>query len=155
MRNIVTKNPAVAACAILALALSFNEALADSSTPSPESVADALHAALVAGNAEAVQALLDPAVLIFESGGVERSLEEYASHHMHSDMAFLSSMDSELLDRQVFASGESCVVASRSRIRGTFRDKTMDLFSTETLVLHRAEAGWKIRHIHWSSRPAQ
>ena len=118
----------------------------------PEEVADSLHQALTQGDAEKVREVLHPEVLIFESGGVEQSLEEYASHHMHSDMDFLAEIDSELLSRQVFEGENVVVISSRSRLTGTFRDKAVDLFSTETLVLGSTEKGWKVRHIHWSSK---
>jgi len=47
------------------------------------------------------------------------------------------------------------VVSTRSRLSGSFRDRELDLFSTETLVLKKADQGWKVRHIHWSSTPAE
>lgn len=118
----------------------------------PATVADALHAALLAADEASVRSLLAEDVLIFESGGVERSLEEYASHHMHADMAFTKGTERELLERTERSSGDLAVVNSRSRMSGTFRDQPVDLDSNETLVLSRASGEWKIVHIHWSSR---
>jgi hypothetical protein len=31
--------------------------------------------------------------------------------------------------------------------------KPVELVSTETMVLRKGEAGWRIEHIHWSSQP--
>ena len=121
---------------------------------SPEAVVDAFGDALAAGDAAAVRALLAADVLIYESGGAERSLEEYASHHMSADMAFVGVMERQLTDRRVFAAGDFAVVTSMGRSRGTFREREMDLLGTETMVLEKHDGNWLIRHIHWSSRPA-
>lgn len=120
----------------------------------PAAVADLLTHALRHGDREAVFELLAPDVLIFESGGVERSAEEYGGHHMPSDMAFLKAMEIERMSRSVAATGDSASVSTRSRLRGRFRDSDIDLYSTETLVLAKRDARWLITHIHWSSRAA-
>ena len=78
---------------LLAPAIVSAEAMEDG----PERVADGLHQALSQGDVDRVHELLDPGVLIFESGGVEQSLEEYASSHMHSDMEFMKEIERELL----------------------------------------------------------
>ncbi|MFT7533526.1 MAG: hypothetical protein ACI9FD_004563 [Gammaproteobacteria bacterium] len=135
----------------VALQLFAGNSIADSVGNEPEAVADGLHAALVAGNAEKVHELLDPQVLIFESGNVEQSLEEYASHHMHSDMEFMAAIQREVISRKVIQSDDIAVVSTRSRLTGTFGGKEIDINSTETLVLGITDQGWKIRHIHWSS----
>ena len=70
-------------------------------------------AALRAGDYETVLGLLDPQVIVYESGSVEHSRDEYAAHHMKADAEFLKSM-----------------------------------------VLRRTAEGWRIVHIHWSSRKA-
>jgi len=41
---------------------------------------------------------------------------------------------------------------SESRIHGRYKDNDIDPISIETAVLERAEDGWKIVHLHWSSR---
>ena len=115
-------------------------------------IADALHTALATGDEAVVRRLLDESVLIYESGGVEASLEEYAGHHMPADMAFTGAIEREVLQRQVFESGEQAVVSTRSRLNGTYRDKPIDLDATETLVLSRTGGEWRIVHVHWSSR---
>lgn len=121
----------------------------------PGAVSDALSAALAAGDAQAVKPLLDPAVLIFESGGVERSLAEYAAHHLGHDMKFMAAMSRERLSRQVFDLGEHAMVATRSRLRGQLPSGAVDLYSTETLLLRRLDEQWRIAHIHWSSGAAK
>ena len=120
---------------------------------SPEAVVDAFGDALAAKDEATVRALLAADVLIYESGGAERSLEEYAGHHMPADMAFVAAMERQLTDRKVFEAGDYAIVTSMGRTRGTFRERQIDLLGTETMVLERRDGNWVITHIHWSSRP--
>lgn len=120
----------------------------------PAAVADAFTHALAHGDRDAVFQLLAPDVLIYESGGVEQSAEEYGGHHMPSDMAFLAAMDMEHMSRNAQVNGDMAIVTTRSRLRGNFRDSDVDVISTETLVMARRDGQWRITHIHWSSRAA-
>lgn len=119
-----------------------------------EAVVDAFDHALATGDSAAVLALLAPDVLIYESGGQEASREEYAAHHMKSDMEFLAGMQRKVLSRARGGDGSEVWVSTRSQLSGRFKDKDMDLLSTESMVLRKTVAGWRIVHIHWSSRPA-
>lgn len=110
-----------------------------------------LQRALSESDAAEVERLMAPDVRIFESGNVESSFEEYASHHMHSDMAFMSAMQSQVLDRRVIGAEGMAVVLTRYRITGQWKGKALALVNTETLVLQPLDGEWKIAHIHWSS----
>ena len=119
----------------------------------PADTVDAFFKALKAGEFAAAEALLDPKVQIFESGGAERSAKEYASHHMQGDAAFLKTATQEIGTRTGDAVGDLAWVATEQRITGISRDKPVDILSTETMVLRKTADGWRIVHIHWSSRP--
>lgn len=119
----------------------------------PEAAAGAFHQALSEGDAQRVRALLDPGVLILESGGVERSLEEYASGHMNSDMAFMQAVSSQRLSRHSRTSADMAWVATETALRGTYNDRDIAVKSQETLVLQRADGQWRIVHVHWSNSP--
>ncbi|MBP6013449.1 MAG: hypothetical protein KBA31_14585 [Alphaproteobacteria bacterium] len=41
---------------------------------------------------------------------------------------------------------------TEGRITGEYSGKPINSISLETMVLHRQPAGWKIVHVHWSSR---
>lgn len=110
------------------------------------------HSALAAGDERAVSRLLDSSVLIMEGGNVERSLEEYASHHLKADAKFMRSMKYQLERQSGDSVGDLAWVASEAALEGESKGKRLDLVSTESLVLRRTSAGWRIVHIHWSSR---
>lgn len=119
----------------------------------PRTVAEAFNRALAAGDADAVRALLLPEVLIYETGGAETSAEEYAGHHLPADMAFMANVKREQISQASGGDDSNAWVATRTRLSGRFKDKDLDLDSTETLVMVRTAAGWRIAHVHWSSGP--
>ena len=116
-------------------------------------VVDAFGKALPASDFDQVEALLDPAVIILETGGAERSREEYLGHHARSDAKFLSGTHSALSRRKARVDGDTAWVASESELHASKDGKPMTLLSTETMVLNNTADGWRIVHIHWSSRP--
>lgn len=122
-------------------------------TEAAVAVIDAFGKALAAADFEKVEALLDPAVIILESGGAERSRSEYLSHHARADAKFLAGSQSVLSRRVAKIDGDTVWVASESELHATRDGEPMTLLSTETMVLSNTPAGWKIVHIHWSSRP--
>ena len=113
---------------------------------------DAFHAALKSGDTAAALALLSPDVMIFEEGGAERSREEYASHHLGSDAAFAAATDAARARRSGWADGDVAWIVSEGRTTGQFNGRAVDRLTTETMVLKRHADGWRIHHIHWSSR---
>ncbi len=117
------------------------------------STAAAFQEALNSGDAAQVKALLDPRALIFESGSAERSRAEYAAHHLKADMDFLKTVTYKLLRQTGDTVGDLAWVASESRLTGVSSDKAVDVLSTETLVLKKGSAGWRVVHVHWSSHP--
>ncbi len=115
-------------------------------------VVDAFHAALQSGDTAGALNFLAPDVMIFEGGGAERSREEYASHHLSSDAAFSAATEASVTRRSGWASGDVAWIVSEGRTMGQFNGRAVNLLTTETMVLRRGADGWRIRHIHWSSR---
>ncbi len=121
----------------------------------PETAVDvvgAFHDALAAGDSSRALALLHPQVLIYESGGVEASRDEYRSHHLGADMAFAGATTRQVTKQSTGKTGDLAWVLSESSTAGTFRDRDVNSRGTETMLLQRTPAGWLITHIHWSSR---
>lgn len=111
------------------------------------------HAALEAGDPAGVAAYLADDVLIYESGGAERSLAEYESHHLGADMNFAAVTETEVLATRLIPHGETAAtVVSETRTTGQFAGQEIDSRGTETMTLEQREGSWVITHIHWSSR---
>ena len=115
-------------------------------------VVDAFHAALSANDRNVALALLTSDVIVLEEGGAERSREEYAGHHLPADMTFAGATRSEIARRAAVVEGDVAWVMTEGRTTGRFNDRAVDRLTAETMVLTRGADGWRIRHIHWSSR---
>ena len=113
---------------------------------------DAFHTALKGGDTNTALAVLAPEVMIFEEGGAERSRDEYASHHLGSDAAFAAASEATVTRRSGWADGDVAWITSEGRTTGQFNGRAIDRLTTETMVLKRHADGWRIHHIHWSSR---
>lgn len=134
----------------------YAAAVAQTLTPDAQAataVVDRFGAALKKGDMAAVKTLLDPEILILESGGAERSRDEYLGHHAVSDAQFLGKAHIKLLHRTARRSGDLVWVGSECEIHTRKDDKPLTLLSTETMVLKKVGEDWRIVHIHWSSRP--
>lgn len=118
-------------------------------------VVDTFHAALEAGNIPSALAQLSDEAVVFESGGVERSKAEYASHHAAADAAFAKAVPSRVIRRAGRASGDVAWILTEGRTTGTYKDKPVDRVTTETMLLRRAGGVWRIVHVHWSSAAAR
>jgi hypothetical protein len=111
-------------------------------------------AALGVGDLEKAAAELDSRVLILESGGVERSRDEYMNGHAKNDANFLKAAQITLKHRTAQTSGSLAWVSSESSIHAMKDDQMLMIDSTETMVVQKTGGAWKIVHIHWSSRRA-
>lgn len=112
---------------------------------------DAFHAALRRGDTRSAAALLASDALIFEEGGVERSKAEYVAHHLPADAAFSKGVASTVTRRAGSSNGVFAWIATEGRMTGTYKGKTVDRVTTETMLLRRVGRDWRIVHIHWSS----
>jgi ketosteroid isomerase-like protein len=171
MRPEVNKAPFAAALAVATLlcvgAASAHDPKAPSATASTSTTAsdpevrkaaeavDAFHAALSRGDTQAAASLLVDEALIFEHGRAERSRAEYAGHHLPGDATYAAATRHEVTRRNGRVAGDLAYVVSEGRTTGRYRDRDIDQITVETMVLQRTTAGWKIAHVHWSSRAAK
>lgn len=112
---------------------------------------DRFHEALRNLDRDKALAVLDPEVRIFEGGGAETSREEYAAHHLASDMAFVAATRTDVLDRKVTVVGDAAWVLTLSKTSGSFRGRDVSSKGAETMVLRKTAGTWLIVHVHWSS----
>ncbi|WP_342119049.1 YybH family protein [Pseudoduganella sp. OTU4001] len=122
---------------------------------SPAETMDAFQRALAEGKREQVLALLSPKVQIYESGYVERSRDEYAAHHLDSDIEFLRTTQARVLRHAEYRSGATVIVTRETETTGTYKNAKVHMFGLETAVLEQQDDGWQIVHLHWSSRKAK
>lgn len=107
--------------------------------------------ALASGDSTGAIALLHPDVVIFE-GGAWESLEDYRRGHLRADIAATQALKQESLRDVITVSGDLALSTREYSTTGTRGERVIDNIGAETVVLVRTSNGWKIRHIHWSSR---
>ena len=111
----------------------------------------AFHAALASGDTDGALMHLSEDVVIFESGGVENSRAEYASHHLEADAAFSAAVPRSLVSRTHGMQSDMAWVMSVEMVTGTYRTRAINSRSVETMMLRQVNGQWRIVHIHWSS----
>lgn len=115
-------------------------------------VVDAFHAALESGDTDAALALLAEDVMVFEEGGAERTRDEYAAHHLGADASYAAASVSTMTRRLGATSGDTAWILTEGSTTGQAGNSATARLTVETMVLARASDGWRIKHIHWSSR---
>jgi len=138
---------------LFAIALSAASLQAFAATPL-ETVSG-FHDALSVGKADAATVFLSPTIQIFESGYVERSRDEYAGHHLPSDMAFAKATSQTVIRQNERVEGNIAIVTRETETKGKFKGTDVHSFGTETAVLEKQGDKWLITHVHWSSRKAK
>lgn len=135
--------------AALSLVILAAPALAEAPAD-PAAVVEAFHAALRAGDAAAVEALLAPDAIVLEQGYSE-TRAEYLRDHLPADIAFARAVRQERGPASAVVAGEVAWVHAGARSDGEFGGKPVRSQGAELIVLSRTADGWRIRAIHWSS----
>ena len=117
-----------------------------------QKVVDAFHAGLKKGDTAAVMQLLAPDVLLLEAGGIE-TRAQYEKDHLPADVEFEKVITTAFKPFRVVVVGDAAWAVNSSDYKGTFRDRAVDSLGVELMVLSKDASGWRIRAIHWSSRP--
>ena len=121
----------------------------------PSDTVAAFHAAITAGDKTRALAMLSPTIMIYESGYVERSRDEYASHHLGGDMEFAKGVKRKVLKHSERVDGNIAIVMEETETTGAVKGKPVHAFGVETAVLEKKGDEWVIAHVHWSSRKAK
>jgi len=121
----------------------------------PSETVSAFHTALRAGDKDKALALMSPAVMIYESGYVERSRDEYAGHHLQGDIDFSKTTLRKVLRHSERIDGATATVLEETETTGSVKGKPVHSFGVETAMLEKKDDDWVIVHVHWSSRKAK
>jgi len=91
-------------------------------------------------------------VTILESGGVETK-QQYRSGRLSGDIAFAQAVPREWGEIQVEVVDDVAWAWSTSVTQGRMGDREVNAQGAELMVLARDGGDWRIKAIHWSSRP--
>ena len=134
--------PQTAKPAATPLSPSANEAL---------QVVNTFMADIASGQLEAARQLMLPGAVVLANGQVLGDRDHYIDGAAKGDAAALGKVHRELLHRDVNVGQNFGWILSEKRL-GQPGGKGEVV--TETMLLARTAAGWKITHIHWSGRMA-
>lgn len=107
--------------------------------------------ALAAGDSLAAIGYLHPDLVVYEAGHAE-SLAEYRAGHLAADMEYAAAVTTRPLEQGLIVRDDMALWVSEGESSGEFRGRTIESHGTETIVLIPTDGGWKILHVHWSSR---
>lgn len=139
---------ALCACAMPALAQEPETAAGEAAV---RAVVQGFKEALAAGDSSAALGYLHRDLIVYEEGHAE-TLAEYRAGHLAADMEFTAAVETTVLEQGLIVRPDMALWVSESESTGEFRGQAVDARGTETIVLLPTDAGWKILHVHWSSR---
>ena len=132
-----------------------DEGAAEDLSPEQDEVRSTVHAfheALSEGDRERVLDLLDPDALIYEAG-VPETVEEYRAEHLDIDIEFAEAVSRHIITERVeLLRDDAALYMAETHAEGTFRGNDVNSAGVETMVLQEGDDGWRILHVHWSSR---
>jgi ketosteroid isomerase-like protein len=118
----------------------------------PGNVWDRFHLAVANSDRAAAASALAVDVQIFESGFVERSRDEYLTHHFDADARFAKSVARKVMRHSEQTAGNLALILEETETSGNHEGQPIKAIGTETAVLRLEGGNWRIVHIHWSSR---
>jgi ketosteroid isomerase-like protein len=131
--------------------------IAGRSVTAPEQVVDSaavmavvrgFKGALAAGDSTKVLSYLHDDLSVFEGRQAE-NLAQYRSGHLAADIAHLKTVTQTVTKESFRISGDMAYYTSLYSSVGTSRGREVNSNGTETMVLARTSAGWKVLHVHW------
>lgn len=140
--------------ALIATALALPACMAPP-PPNPAevtAVVESFYAAIKKGDSAAAMNVIAPDAVFLESGKLE-TRAEYESNHLPADIEFESQVTGKRRPMQVTFKDDAAWVIALTEYAGTFEGDPVDFISAQLVVLTRDSGTWRIRSIHWSSRP--
>ena len=111
--------------------------------------------ALTNGRLEVARQYMTPGAVVIANGTVLGTRDGYIDGAAKADAVAMKSVRSrELLHRDAQIGAQLGWVVSEKRMIGEGAGELRAMVLTETMLLAKTPSGWKITHIHWSSRGA-
>jgi ketosteroid isomerase-like protein len=113
---------------------------------------ESFYGAMGKGDNAGAMALIAPDALFVESGRLE-TRDEYEKNHLPADIEFEKQVPGKRKSMKVTLQGDTAWVIAETEFAGEFSGRPVDFVSSQLAVLTRETGDWRIRSIHWSSRP--
>jgi ketosteroid isomerase-like protein len=115
-------------------------------------VLESFYGAMKSGDTAAAMNTIAPDAMFVESGRLE-TREQYEKNHLPADIDFEKQVTGKRGPWRMTINGDTAWAIAETEFVGTFDGRDVDFVSSQLAVLSRDANAWKIRSIHWSSRP--
>lgn len=143
-------------CTALAVGLLWLSACASRPATHDDSevaaVLEAFYGAIKKGDAQAAMSVIAPDALFIESGRLE-TREQYETSHLPADIDFEKQVNGTRDPLRITFKDDAAWVIATTTYDGKFEGSPVSFVSAQLMVLSQDNGTWKIRAIHWSSRP--
>jgi ketosteroid isomerase-like protein len=116
------------------------------------SVFESFYAAIKRGDATAAMSVIAPDAMFVESGKLE-TRAEYEKNHLPLDIDFERQITGKRGPLRITFAGDTAWVIATTEYDGKIEGGQVSFASSQLMVLTKDADAWKIRSIHWSSRP--
>jgi ketosteroid isomerase-like protein len=113
---------------------------------------ESFYGAVKRGDATAAMSVIAPDAVFVESGKLE-TRAEYEKNHLPADIEFESQVTGKRNPLQITFAGDTAWVIATTEYDGKFDGAPVSFVSAQLMVLTQDAGVWRIRSIHWSSRP--
>ncbi len=83
---------------------------------------------------------------------MERSRDEYLSHHFEADAKFAKTVTRKVIRHSEHVTGNMALILEETESTGSYDGQPIKMIGTESAVLRLDNDKWEVVHIHWSSR---
>jgi len=115
-------------------------------------VLEAFYGAIKRGDSKAAMSVIAPDALFIESGRLE-TRDEYEKNHLPADIDFEKQVNGKRDPLRITFAGDTAWVIATTEYDGKFDGNPVAFVSAQLMVLSYDAGAWRIRSIHWSSRP--
>ena len=118
------------------------------------SVLEAFYGAIKRGDAKAAMSVIADDAMFVESGKLE-TRAQYEMNHLPADINFEKQVTGKRDPLRITFKDDAAWVIATTTYDGTFEGAPVQFVSAQLMVLSKDGQTWKIRSIHWSSRPLE
>jgi ketosteroid isomerase-like protein len=115
-------------------------------------VLESFYGAIKRGDSTAAMSVIAPDAVFIESGRLE-TRAEYEMNHLPADIDFEKQVTGTRDPLRITFDGNTAWVIATTTYDGKFNGAPVRFVSAQLMVLTKDPDAWKIRSIHWSSRP--
>jgi ketosteroid isomerase-like protein len=117
-------------------------------------VLESFYGAITRGDPKAAMSVIAPDALFVESGKLE-TREQYEMNHLPADIDFEKQVTGKRDPLRITFKDDAAWVIATTTYDGKFEGSPVQFVSAQLMVLTKDADAWKIRSIHWSSRPLE